>query len=490
MAASPAADLKVTTRPTERRSVVLEVELPAERVRRSIDESVRHLSQRTKVPGFRPGKAPRAVLERELGVRRDDPAAPNPVFDDAKEHLFEQSVVQAVEQESLDVLSIPEPEWLAFAEETGAAYRVTLALRPEVKLGAYADYPFAIEIEQIDDARIERVIEQLRDQQASLVPVEGRGAQKGDYAVIGFLGRRDGQPIEGAQSERLPLVIGNESMVPGFEDQLVGMVDGAQKTFRVSFPDDYPNAQLAGQPVDFEVSLRELREKRLPEADDDFAQALGNYADLAALRIEIGKRLERSALDRARHHFAERIIDFAVANASVELPDLLVDREVEVMLDELRLRLAEQGIGFDEYLKATERDEPTLRRESRPDAEKRVKTLLVLSEIAEREQIDVTDDDLATELARSRERYAGNPRLLEYLESPRGRAYTRSLLRRAQTVETLIDRWIADHPEFSNVQHIHDDSPSSGAGAAPPPASRPPRQVSPRNTVRPKKGKR
>ncbi|MDQ3937133.1 MAG: trigger factor family protein, partial [Chloroflexota bacterium] len=166
--ASPASDLKVTARPVERRSVVLEVELPPERVRRSIDESVRHLSRRTKVPGFRPGKAPRAVLERELGVRRDDPAAPNPVFDDAKEHLFEQSVVQAVEQEALDVLSIPEPEWLNFGEETGAAYRVTLSLRPEVKLGAYAEFPFGVEIEQIDEPHIERVIEQLRDQQASL----------------------------------------------------------------------------------------------------------------------------------------------------------------------------------------------------------------------------------------------------------------------------------------------------------------------------------
>jgi trigger factor len=264
MPSTSTTDLKVTTRPAERRSVVLEVELPPDRVRRSIDESVRHLSRRTKVPGFRPGKAPRAVLERELGVRRDDPETPNPIYDDAREHLFEQSVIQAVEQESLDVLSIPEPEWLTFTEQDGAAYRVTLALRPDVKLGAYTDYPFGIEIEETDDARIDRVIEQLRDQQASLVPVEGRASQKGDYAVIGFVGRLDGQPIDGAQSERLPLVIGNESMVPGFEDELVGMAEDETKSFRVTFPADYPNVDLAGKPVDFEVTLRELREKRLP----------------------------------------------------------------------------------------------------------------------------------------------------------------------------------------------------------------------------------
>jgi trigger factor len=484
MASTPADGIRVTTRAAERRSVVLEVELAPERVRRSVDESVRHLARRTKVPGFRPGKAPRPLVERALGVRRDDPAAPNPVYDDAKEHLFEQSVLQAVEQEELDVLSIPEPEWTAFEEATGAAYRVTLTLRPHVELGAYTDYPFKIEIEETDDARIDKVVEQLRDQQASLVPVEERAAQKGDYAVIGYVGRRDGQPIEGAQAERLPLVIGNENTIPGFEEQLVGMREGETKTFGLAFPDDYPQAELAGQAVDFEVELRELREKRLPDADDDFAQSLGDYADLAALREEIGRRLERSSLDRARHRFADRIIEFAVANATAEVPDLLVDREIEIMLDELRVRAAEQGIGFEEYLRATERSEDDLQRDFRPDAEKRVKTLLVLSEVAEREGIEVSDADLEAELARSRERYAGNQSLLGYLDSPRGRAYTRSLLRRAQTVETLIDRWIEAHPEFSHVQHLHDDHSGHDHPAAEPQTGRGDRQQ------RHRKGKR
>jgi FKBP-type peptidyl-prolyl cis-trans isomerase (trigger factor) len=149
MAHAATDQLKVTTHPAERSSVVLEVELPAERVQRSVEQSVRHLARRTRVPGFRPGKVPRPLLERALGVRRDDPDAPNPLYDDAKEHLFEQTVIQAVQQEDLDVLSIPEPEWLSFEEDNGAAYRVTLPLRPEVKLGAYRDYPFKIEVEEI-----------------------------------------------------------------------------------------------------------------------------------------------------------------------------------------------------------------------------------------------------------------------------------------------------------------------------------------------------
>lgn len=456
--------VKVTTRPAERSSVVLEVEFPVEQVRRSVEESVRHLARRTKVPGFRPGKIPRPVLELALGIRRDDPSAPNPLYDDAKEHLFEHSVVDALRDSEFDVLSIPAPEWLTFAEDAGASYRVTLPLRPTVKLGSYTDYPFAIAIDTIDDASVDKVIEQLRDQQASLVPVEERGAATDDYAVIRFVGRRGGESIDGAQSERMPLIIGRERFVPGFEEQLIGLREGNDKTFSITFPEDYPEQELAGKAVEFEVTLLELREKRQPEADDDFARGLGAYEDLAELRSGITRRLERNALDRARHVFADRIIEFSVANSTLELPDLLIERELEVMLDELGVRLAEQGIGFEDYLRATERDQEKLVAEFRPDAERRVKTLLVLSEIAERESIDVTDEELDVDLARSRERYAGNQRLVSYLESARGRAYSRSLLRRSKTVETLIDRWIDQHPEFKNVQHLHEDEGPGAAG--------------------------
>ena len=409
------------------------------------------------MPGFRPGKVPRPILERELGIRRDDADAENPIYDDAKEHLFEHSVIEALKDSDLDVLSIPEPEWLTFEEGGGASYRVTVPVRPQVKLGAYAEYPFAITVDEIDDDSVDKVIEQLRDQQASLVPVEGRGAATDDYAVISFTGSRDGAPVEGVQADRMPLIIGRERFVPGFEDHLIGLAEGDEKTFSLTFPEDYPDADMANKSVDFEVGMRELREKRMPEADDEFARSLGSYADLAALREEIKKRLERNALDRARHVFADRIIEFAVANATLELPDLLIEREQEVMLDELKVRLAEQGIGYEDYLRATERDEPKIIEEFKPDAERRVKTLLVLSEIAEKENVELTDEELEADLVRSRERYADNPRLVTYLELARGRAYTRSLLRRSKTVENLVDRWIEQHPEFENVQHLHDD---------------------------------
>jgi trigger factor len=234
------------------------------------------------------------------------------------------------------------------------------------------------------------------------------------------------------------------------------MAEGEERTFSVTFPEDYGEEDLAGQPVTFSVTLRELRERRLPDVDDDLAQAVGPYDDLAALRADLRERMRRNGLDRARHVFADRIIEYATANATVALPDLLVDREVDVMLDELKVRLSEQGIGYEDYLRVTERDEAGLRAEYREGAAHRVKVLLVLGAIADREGVVVPDQAVEAEVARVRGREGGgSSRLSSYLDSERGRAYIRSQLRRSQTVESIIDRWIDAHPEFAQVQHVH-----------------------------------
>jgi trigger factor len=484
--------MKVTTSPAPRRTMLLEVELPADRLQRSIEESVRHIGRRTRIPGFRPGKVPRQVLERALGVKRGEPGAPDPIYDDAKEHLFEGTVVEAVRESDLDVLSIPEPEWVSFVEGEGATYRVVLPLRPDVKLGAYTDYPFGVTLTEIDDARVDQVIDELRDQNAALVPVADRGARDQDYAVIAFRGTREGQPFEGGEADRLPLLIGAERMIPGFEAELRGMREGEQKRFALTFPDDYPDGTLPGQKVDFEVTMRELRQKSLPERDDDFAVSLG-YGDLDALHAEVRRRLEANARDRARHEFSDRIIEFAVSNATVELPELLVEREVETMLDELRIRLAEQGIGYEEYLRVRFSEQPhnpgaggsgtqparspggiilpgdrpptqdpaaaeaRLREEYRGPAERRVKALLVVTAIADAEAVEVDDAAVEAELDRLRQRQADSPKLVAYFSSARGRAYLRSTLRRSATVERLVDRWLEAHPEVGPVDHLHDD---------------------------------
>ncbi len=445
--------MNVTTTPAPKSSVLVEVELPSERLDRAIGESVRHLSRRTRVAGFRPGKAPRAVLERVLG-----PAA---VLDDAVEHLVEDAYRKALIEKEILPLTNADVEIVQAEEGKPLIFKATVQVRPDVELGDYRNFNFGPEIDTIDDAKVDQVIEELRDQNSTLAPVEERGAQKGDYAVIGFEGTRDGQPFEGGSAERMPLILGEERLIPGFEDHLVGLKVGDATEFDITFPETYAEESLAGKEVHFRAELRELREKVLPEAGDEFARSMGDFADLGAMRTEIRGRLERNALDRARHQFADRIIDYAVANSSAELPDVLIDQEVEVMHDELRSSLARQGITEEAYLKVVEKTDADLHEQFRPDAEKRVRVLLVLTKIAEAEGISIPTEDVDAEVSRGRERYASNPKLVRYFESERGRNFIRSSLRRTRTVEKLVDDWLAAHPEHPALPHADEDSAAS-----------------------------
>jgi trigger factor len=437
----------------------LRVELPPERLDAAIAESVKHLSQRTKVPGFRPGKAPRPILERVLGKTA--------VVDDAMDHLVQKAYREALVEH--DILPLAEADLEIEQAEEGkpVIFTAIVQVRPDVGLGDYRGFPFKPEIETIDGPKVDKVIEELRDQNASLGPVEDRGAKAGDYAVIGYAGTRDGVPFEGGTAERMPLILGEERLIPGFEAHVMGLRTGESTEFDITFPDDYADTDLAGKAAHFKVDLRELREKLLPAEDDEFARSLGDFADLAALRVEVQHRLERNALDRARHAFADRIIEYATANATLELPDILIDQEVEIMHDEFRSSLARQGIAEEAYLKVVEKTEADLHTEFRPQAEKRVKVLLVLSKVADTEGVSVADADVEAEVAKARERYARDRKTVAYFESERGRSFIRSTLRRSRVVEQLIDEWLAAHPEQAPIPHLEDDEPpSDGPGTA------------------------
>jgi trigger factor len=440
--------MQITRTPGPNSTILLEIELPIERLSRAIDDAVRRLSRRTKVPGFRPGKAPRSVLERHLG--------PGVVVDEAVEHLVADAYREALIQEDILPLANGDVEVVQAEEGKPLIFKATVAVRPEIALGDYKSFNFAPEIDTIDDPQVDKVIDELRDQNATLTAVEGRGARDGDYAVISFVGTRDGVPFDGGTSERMPLILGQERLIPGFEANLLTLAVGDSTEFDITFPEDYPETEMAGAQAHFAVEVKELREKVQPELDADFIGTLGAFADLDALRTDIRTRLERNALDRARHGFADRIIDYAVANATFELPDVLVDQEVEVMHDEFRGTLARQGITEEAYLKALDKTDADLHAEFRPGADKRVRTLLVLSKVADAENVTVPEDEVEAEIALGRERYASDPRLVEYFDSERGRAYIRNTLRRSRVVESLIDEWLAAHPGHAPLPHLEE----------------------------------
>jgi len=444
----PSRAMQITTTPAAKSTSVVEIEVPAERLTRAVDDATRALSRRTRVAGFRPGKAPRPVLERVLG--------PGAVLEEAVDRLVQSSYRDALIEKEILPLTNADVEIVQAEEGKPLIFKATVPIRPEVALGDYRNFNFRPEIETIDDSRVDKVIEELRDQNASLSPVEDRGAQKGDYAVIKYEGTRDGDPFEGGSTERMPLIIGEDRLIPGFEDQLVGLRVGDTKGFDITFPADYAEESLAGATAHFEVELRELREKILPDADDDFAVSMGDFRDMAHLRTDVRKRLDRNALDKARHTFSDRIIEYAVANSTIDLPDVLVEQEVEVMHDEFRGTLARQGISDEAYTKVSGKTHEELHADFRPDAEKRVRVLLVLSRIAEAEGLEIPDPDVEEEIARGRERYAGDQKLLRYFDSERGRNYIRSTLRRSRVVERLVDDWLAAHPEHPAIPHVED----------------------------------
>jgi trigger factor len=443
--------MNVTVTPAPRSSLSVRVELPPEKLDSAIAEAVRHLSQRTKIHGFRPGKAPRAVVERVVG--------PEAILEEAMDHLVQRAYRDALVEHRILPLAQADVKVEQGEEGKPVIFTATVAVRPDVQLGDYRNYKFGPEIETIDEPKVQKVIDELRDQNASLAPVEERGARNGDYAVIGYTGTRDGVPFEGGSAERMPLILGDERLIPGFEAELVGLKPTDSKGFDITFPDDYPEESLKGQTAHFEVEMRELREKILPAEDDDFARSLGAFSDLAALRTEVKARLERNALDKARHEFADKIIEYATANATLELPDILVEQEVEIMHDELRGSLARQGIDEESYLKVVEKTEADLHADFRPRAEKRVKVLLVLSKVAEEEGVEIADRDVEAEVARATERYGNDRKTLAYFESERGRSFIRSTLRRSRLVEKLVDEWLAAHPEHPSLPHLEDDEP-------------------------------
>src|SRR6478735_11831131 len=440
--------MNVTATPAPKSSIILEVEVPAEKLDRAVGEAVRALSKRTRVPGFRPGKAPRGVLEAVLGH--------GAVLDEAVDRLVQSAYRDALIEQAILPLTNADVEIVQAEEGKPLIFKATVPVRPEVELGDYRNFPFRPEIDSIDEAKVDQVIGELRDQNATLAPVEDRPAKKGDYAVIKYEGTKDGVPFEGGSAERMPLIIGEDRLIPGFEDELVGIKVGDAKGFDITFPADYGEETLAGGQAHFDVELRELREKVLPEMDDEFVQSVGDFVDADEMRSEIKKRLERNALDKARHQFSDRIIEYAVANSTIDLPDILVDQEVEVMHDEFRGALARQGISEEAYEKVAGKSHDDLHADFRPDAEKRVRVLLVLSRIAEVEGLVISDADVEAEIAKARERYAGDTKTLRYFESERGRNYIRSTLRRSRVVEQLVDDWLAAHPEHPAIPHIED----------------------------------
>jgi trigger factor len=372
----------VTELPESR--VRVEAEVPAEEVERRLQQAARELGRQMRIPGFRKGKVPPPVVIRRLGREAVLDEALRSALGNWYGDAIDAAGIAPVGEPQLDVGELPgEGQPLAFSIEIG--------VRPGAKLGDYKGLEIGRREPQVDDARLEQELEALRERFGTLDTVE-RPAAAADHLVIDYVGSIDGEPFEGGEGRDQLLELGSGRLIPGFEDQLVGAGAGETRTVEVEFPEEYP--QHAGEAASFEVTVKEVKEKRLPALDDEFASESAGFDTLADLREDIATRMREADERTIEREFEQAALEAAVAEAEVEVPGPLVHARAHEMLEQMLSTLTRQGISKETYLQISGKDEETLAHEAEPEAAEALKREAVLAAIVEAESIEASDEDV------------------------------------------------------------------------------------------------
>jgi trigger factor len=378
--------VKTTTTELDRSRVRVDVEVEPDAVERELAATAKDLAREMKMPGFRKGKVPAEVVMRQLGreavldqaLRRALPAWYEEAVTDAR--------VATVGDPKIDLSDLPpKGDPLAFTIEVG--------VRPNAKLGDYKGVEAGRREAQATDEEVDGELEAQRDALASLENVD-RAAGKADFVVLDFVGRVDGEPFEGGDARGYLLELGSERLIPGFEAQLEGASAGETREVKVTFPDDYGAEHLAGKEAVFECEVKEVKEKRLPELDDDFATDAGGFDSLEEMRTEIASKIAEVKGQQLEAEFREHVVDAVAANATIDVPAELVEAKAREMWQQAARGLARRGIPPDQYLQMTGRTEDELVEDAKPDADKALRREAVLAAVVEAEAVDVSDDEL------------------------------------------------------------------------------------------------
>ncbi|WHY76376.1 trigger factor [Neobacillus sp. WH10] len=370
---------------------VLTVEVSAEEVSKGLDAAFQKVVKKVNVPGFRKGKMPRGMFEKRFGVES--------LYQDALDILLPEAYGNAIDETGIEPIDRPDIDIEQMEKGKELIFKATVQVKPEVKLGEYK----GLEVEELDinvtDEDVQAELTTLQNRQAELVVKEEGTAENGDTVVIDFEGFVDGEAFEGGKAENHSLELGTGSFIPGFEEQLVGVATGESKDVEVTFPEEYHAAELAGKPAVFKVTVHEIKGKELPELDDEFAKDVDEEVEtLDALKEKIKTRLEDSKKHEAEHHLRDTVVEKAAANAEVEIPEVMVETEVNRMLQEFEQRLQMQGMNLELYFQFSGQDENALRGQMKEEAQNRVKINLTLEAIAKAENLEVTDEDVNAEL--------------------------------------------------------------------------------------------
>ena len=374
----------------EGNKVTLKITVDNNKFEEAVNKAYNKTKGKYNIPGFRKGKAPKVVIETQYGK--------GVFYNDAIDMLFPEVYPEAIKELNIDPIDRPDLDIEEISKDNGLVMVVNVEVKPEFELGAYK----GIEISKVDNTVSEEDVEarlnEMVNRNARLTSVEDKALENGDTAVIDFEGFENGVAFEGGKGENYNLVIGSNTFIPGFEDQLVGKKAGEEVEVNVTFPEAYHAENLAGKPVVFNVKVNDVKVKEVPALDDEFAKDTTEFETLAELRADVKAKLEEQAKNAADAEMRNALVEKVSANTEVEVPEAMVQHQIDNMLMELNYQLQYQGLNLEQLLQMTGRGLDELREERRADAERLVKSSLVLEAIAEKENVEANDSDVDAEL--------------------------------------------------------------------------------------------
>ena len=357
----------------------------------AMDKAYRKVRNQVNIPGFRKGKAPRKIIENMYGE--------GVFYDEAFELVFDEVYGPAIDENKVEVVDRPEIELKQIGAGKNLQFTCEVFVKPDVTLGEYKGVSVKKETTAVTDEQVDEKIEQERAKQATEQSVEDRPVAEGDTVNLDYAGTVDGIAFAGGTAEGQTLKIGSHTFIPGFEEQMVGMSIGEEKDLDVTFPESYHAEELAGKAAVFHVKVNGITETRLPALDDEFAKDISEFDTLEEYRADVRAKLEAQAAERDKNAFTNAVIEKVMENATVEIPEAMIERQIDSMMRNFEYRLASQGLKLADFMKYTGQDEKAFRANYRDQAEKSVKAHLVLEAVEKAENIDATEEQIDAQIA-------------------------------------------------------------------------------------------
>ena len=381
----------------EKNMAKLTIEVPASEFEKALQSAYNKQKKSISVPGFRKGKVPRQMVEKMYG--------PEIFYEDAANELIPTAYEEELKNCDLEIVSRPTVDIVQIKKGENFIFTAEVAVKPEVTLGEYKGMEVDKTSTRVTQKEVEAKIKEEAEKNARTVTVEGRPVQDGDEVILDFEGFVDGEAFEGGKGENYPLTIGSGSFIPGFEEQLVGAEAEKEVEVKVAFPEEYHAEELKGKDAVFKCTIHEIKEKQIPEIDDEFAAEVSEFDTLDEYKADVKAKIKEQKENEGKQKKEDQAVEKAVANATMEIPEAMIDEQVRQMVNEFAQNMQYQGISFEQYCQITGMTLEKIQEETRPQAVKRIETRLVLEAIAKAENIEVTEERLDEEIKKMAESY-------------------------------------------------------------------------------------